>query len=265
MLQLNSTNQHIGKARRRPAPNRIRTLLINRNRPNIRGRLWRREEAGTDGTTNLQCRSIDYDDMKTTVMKLPTDFVKFTEPTLSQVSPVVAKMAHTDGTRVMQYQSDDQNSIKTTNMQMAMDYLEILEPALPRGFLELAEEARNVKVESGRSYYTEEVQSQGAGLTKPVFVTVVENSSPVLRKGATIAAGISTEMIPTNRSARRREPVGPQDKTGQLVLPGSDADEVGTVPTGPVGPDVTVPQIQPVGGPIYHMPPSGPRQNVFHV
>ena len=99
------------------------------------------------------------------------------------MSPVVAKMAHTDGTRVMQYQSDDQNSIKTTNMQMAMDYLEIPEPALPRGFLELAEKASNVKVESGRSCYTEEVQSQGAGLTKPVFITVVEYSSPVLMKG----------------------------------------------------------------------------------
>ena len=66
-------------------------------------------------------------------MKLPTDFVKFTEPTLSRVSPVVAEMAHTDGTRVLQYQSDDHNSIKTTNMQMVMDYLEIPEPALPRG------------------------------------------------------------------------------------------------------------------------------------
>ena len=215
------------------------------------------EEAGTDGTTNVQCQSIDYDNMKTTVMKLPTDFVKFTEPTLSRVSPVVAKMAHTDGTRVMQYQSDDQNSIKTTNMQMAMDYLEIPEPALPRGFLELAEEARNVKVESGRSCYTEEVQSQGAWLTKPVFVTVVEYSSHVLRKGATIAAGISTEMIPTNLSAGRREPVdqlglvGPQDKTEQSVLPGSDADEVGTVPKWEPFPDVTVDQIQPVAeGPV---------------
>ena len=70
------------------------------------------EEAGTDGTTNVQCRSIDYDKTKTTVMKLPTDFVQFTEPTLSRVSPVAAVMAHTDGTRVMQYQPDDQNSIR---------------------------------------------------------------------------------------------------------------------------------------------------------
>ena len=59
--------------------------------------------------------------MKTTVMNLPTDFVKLTEPTLSRVSPVVAKEAHTDGTRVVQYQSDDQNSMKTTIMQMSMD------------------------------------------------------------------------------------------------------------------------------------------------
>ena len=157
----------------------------------------------------------------------------------------------------MQYQSDDQNSMKTTIMQMPMDYLEIPEPALPRGFLELAEEARNVNVESGQSCYTEEVQSQGAGLTRPVFVPVMEYSSPVLKKGATIAPGISTEMIPTTLSAGRRDPVdqlglvGPQDKTEQSVLPGSDAIEVGTDPAGPVGPDVTVDQIQPVAeGPV---------------
>ena len=100
---------------------------------------------------------------------------------------------------------------------MAMDYLEIPEPTLPRGFLKLAEEARNVKVESGQSCYTEEVQSQEAGMTKPGLVTVVEYSSPELRKGATIAAGISAEMVPTNLSAGRREPVdqlglvGPQN------------------------------------------------------
>ena len=96
-------------------------------------------------------------------------------------------------------------------------------------------------------------------MTRPVFVTVMEYSSPVLRKGATVAAGISTEMIPTNLSAGRREPVdqlglvGPQDKIEQSVLPGLDADEVGAVPTGPVGPDVTVDQIQPVAeGPVGH-------------
>ena len=154
------------------------------------------EGAGTDGTTNVRGRSIDCDNRRTTVMKLPTDCVKFTEPTFARVSPVVAEMAHTDGTRIMQYQSDDQKSIKTIKMQMPMDYLEIPEPKLPRVFLDLAEEARNVKVEGGRSCYMEEVQSQGTGLTRPVFVTVMEYSPPVLKKGALRATGVSTEMIP---------------------------------------------------------------------
>ena len=199
------------------------------------------EEAGTDGAVSVQCRSNDYDYMKTTVMKLPTDFVKLTEPTLSRVSPVVAKEAHTD-------------SMKMTIMQMPMDYLEIPEPSLPRGFLELAEEARNVNVESGQSCYTEEVQSQEAGLTRPVFVTIMEYSSSVLKEGAMMAPGISTERIPPILSAGRRYPVDqlglvrPWDKTEQSVLPGSDPKDEGTDPAGPVGPD----QIQP-SGPVYHM------------
>ena len=223
------------------------------------------EESGTDGTTNVQGRSIDDDNIKTTVMKLPTDCVKFTEPTLVRVSPVEAKMAHTDGTRVMQYQSDDQNSLKMTNMQMPMDFLEIPEPTLPRGFLQLAEEARNVKIESGRSCYTEEVQSQGTGLTRPVFVTVVEYSSPVLKKGAMRAAGVSTEMIPTRSSAGRHKPVdqlglvGPQNQTDQPALPGSDADQVGTVPVGPVGPDIIIDRRKPVDHSGQSWPPESDR------
>ena len=140
---------------------------------------------------------------------------------------------------------------------MPMDYLEIPEPSLPRRFLELAEEARNVSVESGQSCYTEEVQSQGAGLTRPVFVTVMDYSSSELKEGAMMAPGISTEMIPTSLSAGRRSPVdqlglvGPQDKTEQSVLLAPDTKEVGTDPAGPVGPDFTVDQIQPVAeGPV---------------
>ena len=159
--------------------------------------------------------------MKTTIMKLPTDFAKLTEPTLSRVSPVVAKEAHTDGTRVVQCQSDDQNSMKTTIMQMPMDYLEIPEPSLPRGFLELAEEARNVNVESGQSCYIEEVQSQEAGLTRPVFVTIMEDSSSEVKEGVMSAPGVSTERIPPVFSAGHCYPVdqlgqvGPWDKTEQ--------------------------------------------------
>ena len=79
---------------------------------------------------------------------------------------------------------------------MSMDYLEIPEPSLLRGFLELAEEARNVNVEIEQCCYTDEVQTQEAGLTRPVFVTVMEYSPSVLNVGVTIAPGISTERIP---------------------------------------------------------------------
>ena len=126
--------------------------------------------------------------------------------------------------------------------------------------MELAEEARNVSVESGQSCYTEEVQSQEAGLTRPVLVTVIEYSLTVLKEGAMIAPGIFTEMIPTTLSAGRRDPVdqldlvGPQDKNEQSVLPGSHTNEVGTDPAGPVGPDVTDDQVQPVGQYITHRP-----------
>ena len=170
---------------------------------------------------------------------------------------MVAEEAGTDGTTNVRDRSIDRNTMETTNMQMPMDFLEIPEPTLPRGFLELAEEARNVKIESGQFCYTEEVQSQVTGLTRPVFVTVMEDSSPVLEKGVIRAAGVSSEMIPTRSSAGRRKPVdrsglvGPQNRTDQPVLTGSDEDQVGTVPTGPVGPDIIIDQIQPVAeGPV---------------
>ena len=177
---------------------------------------------------------------------LRTYFVKLMELTPSRVSPIVAKEAHTDGTILVQCQSDDQIFMQTTIMQMPMDYLEIPEPSLPRGFLELAEEARNVNIESEQCCYTDEVQTQEAGLTRPVFVTVMEYGSSVLNVGATIAPGISTERIPPICSAERGSPVdqlglvGPWNKTVQSVLTGSDTNDGGTDPAGPVGPDVSV-------------------------
>ena len=80
-------------------------------------------------------------------------------------------------------------------------------------------------------------------------MTVMEYSSSVL---ATIAPGISTERIPPIFSAGRRSPVdqlglvGPWNKTVQSVLSGSATNDGGTDTAGPVGPDVSVDQSQPV-------------------
>ena len=94
-------------------------------------------------------------------------------------------------------------------------------------------------------------------MTRPVFVTVMEYSPPVLKTGALRATSVSTEMIPIMSSAGRREPVdrsglvGPHNKTEQPVLLGLDAVQVGTVPAGPVGPDIIIDRIQPVAdGPV---------------
>ena len=134
--------------------------------------------------------------------------------------------------------------MKTTIMQMPTDFLEIMEPLLPRGLLELAEEARNVKVEIELDY-TDEVQLQEARLPRPVLVTAMESSSSVLNVGVTIAPGISTERIPPRFSAGRCSPanqlglVGPWNKTVPSVLSGSDTHDVGTDSAGPVVPDVS--------------------------
>ena len=152
-----------------------------------------------------------------TVRKLPTDCGEFTEPTSARVSPVVAETAHTDGTGVMQYKWDDRKSVKTTEMRIPRNYLEIPEPRLPRVFLDLAEEARNVIVENGGSCYTEEVQPQGTGLTRPVFLTIMVR-----------ATGVSTETIPNMNSAGRREPVvGPGGPTEQDRAAGLARSEYG--------------------------------------
>ena len=112
------------------------------------------------------------------------------------------------------------------NYADATDFLEILEPSLPRGFLELTEEARNVEVEIELDY-TDEVESQEANLPRPVLVTVMEPSSSVLNVGVTKAPGISTERIPPRFSAGRCSLanqlglVGPWNKTVSSVLSGS--------------------------------------------
>ena len=124
------------------------------------------------------------------------------------------------------------------------NYLEIPELRLPRVFLDLAEEARNVKIENGLSCCSEEVQPQGTGLPRPVFVTVMVDSQPVPKKKDLRTTGASTEMIPnmnyTGRGgpADRSGPVGPQSTTEQQVLLGLNTDERGNESAGPVCLDV---------------------------
>ena len=80
------------------------------------------------------------------------DVVRNPKPTLSRVSVKVAK--------------------KPTITKLPMDFLEIPEPSFTRGFLELAEEAKNVCVENEQCLHVDEVLPQVAVMTKPAVVTI---------------------------------------------------------------------------------------------
>ena len=135
--------------------------------------------AGTGGTKNVGGRLMDCNGKSTTARTLPTNCGEFVKPMSGLVPPVVTKMAPTDGTGVMHYQWIVRESVRTTEMLMPSNYLEIPELRLPRVFLHLAEEARNVEVENDLSCCSEEVQPQGTGLPSPVLVTVMVDSQPI--------------------------------------------------------------------------------------
>ena len=99
---------------------------------------------GAGGTTNERYRSIDSHKRSETGRTLPTECDELTEPIPDRVSPVVTETVPADDTGVMQYQWDDRKSVEMAKILRPRNYLEIPEPRLPRVFLALAEEARNV-------------------------------------------------------------------------------------------------------------------------
>ena len=66
------------------------------------------------------------------------------KPTLLRVFDKVAEEASTDGAMNEQCLYENQNYKKTTITKLPMDFLEVPEPSFTRGFLELAEEAKNI-------------------------------------------------------------------------------------------------------------------------
>ena len=194
------------------------------------------EGAGTGATMNILDQSSDCNKRNTTGWKLATKGDEYMEPIPDQAWPVVPEKAPADGTRVMQYQWNDRESVGMTEMLMPRNYLEIPEPRIPGVFLELAEKARNIILVDNRSCNTKDVQPQRTGLTRPVFVTEMIDSPPVLRNRAFRVTSTSAEMIPNiNLSGRgepvnRSGPVGPQSDTEQPVLLGVNTDKGETAP-----------------------------------
>ena len=175
-----------------------------------------------------------------------------------------------DDTRITQNQFNSQASVGRTEILRPRNYLEIPVLRMPGVFLELAEEARNSILVDNRSGIMKDVQPQRTGLTRPVFVTEMIDSTPVLRSRALRVTNTSAEMIPNINLGGRGEPVnrsgpvGPLSDTEQPILLGVITDKGGNGPNGPVGRDVMlagrremVDQPDPVG------PHSRTEQSVF--
>ena len=165
------------------------------------------ERAGTGASTNNLDVSIDCNKRNTTGRKLATKSDEYMEPIPDQAWPLVSEKAPADGMRVMQYQWNDRESVGMTEILVTRNYLEIPETRIPGVFLELAEEARNIILMDNPSCDTEDVQPQQTGLARPVFVTEMIDSPPVLKNRALRVISTSTEMIPNINLSGRGEPV----------------------------------------------------------
>ena len=88
----------------------------------------------------------------------------------------VAEEASTDYATKKQCIYEVLDNIKTTDGILSMELLEIPQQLVTRGFLELAEEARNSGVEKKQSFLVEEVPPQVTGMTRLMIEPVSETT-----------------------------------------------------------------------------------------
>ena len=179
------------------------------------------------------------------------------KPISGMAPPFVTKMAPTDGTGVMHYQWIVRESVRMTEMLMPSNYLEI-----PRIFLHLAEEARNVEVKDELSCCSEEVQPQRTGLPSPILVTVMVDRQPIPIKNALANTDASAEMMTNVKYVGRCKPidradqVASPDTTEQPICLGLNTDARRNASTDTGGPDVKSAEQR---EPVDRLGPVGPQ------
>ena len=160
------------------------------------------------------------------------------------VPPFVTKMARTDMTGEMHYQMISRESVRTTEMLIPSNYLEIPEMRLPRRFLHLAEEARNVEIKDELSCCSEEIQPQRTGLPGPILVTVMVDRQPMPIKNVLANTDASAEMMTNEKYVGRCKPINRADQvaspdtTEQPIWLGLNTEARRKVSTDTGGPDV---------------------------
>ena len=120
---------------------------------------------------------------------------------------VVHKLEHKEDAGAMHYQWIVRESITITEMNMPSNYLEIPELKIPKLFLHLAEEARDVEVNNDISGCTEESKSQATGLRSQILVTVMTDGEPIPLAHELVNDVASTEMMNDEQNAGRFKPM----------------------------------------------------------
>ena len=84
---------------------------------------------------------------------------------------------------------------KTTDRKLSMELLEIPQQSLTRGFLELAEEARNICVKKKQCYLVEEVTEMTRAMIEPVSWTTEEDLGQLVEVHCEGAARVPTDKF----------------------------------------------------------------------
>ena len=154
------------------------------------------EGAVTGAIMSIPYRCCDCGIQITTGRNSATDGDEHREPIPIQMCPVGPERAPLDGTRKAQYRLNSQASVGGTDILRPRSCLDVPVLRMPGVFLKLAEEARNSEVVDDQSTDMKEVQPQRTGQTRPVLVTEIMDSTPVLGSRAFRVTNTSTEMIP---------------------------------------------------------------------
>ena len=130
------------------------------------------EEASMGDTEDNQPLSVNQLFMMTTVTILPIDNAEIERPAPRRVLVEVAEEASIDDTKIEKCMYEAMDNNETTEWKLSTELLEIPQQLVTRGFLELAEEARNVGVEKKQSFLVEEVLPQVTEMMRPMIEPV---------------------------------------------------------------------------------------------
>ena len=185
----------------------------------------------------------------------------------SRTCQVIPKTAPLADIRKRQYRLKSPAFVGSTDIQNARMLLEVPVLRMPNVFLKLAEEARESVIVDDQLTDKKDVQSHRTGQARPVFVTEIMNSTPVVGGKLSRFTNPSTELTPHRNLAHptiESDPVGSHSRPEQSVSLRFDADHGEHYPDHRVHPGVKMFRAQPVAdgpaGPDRKRRPVGPDE-----